>query len=186
MPILTRETDLYPPDLLERDDLEQDTEDRWWAIYTRSRREKDLMRQLHKLGLAFYGPTVKRTHRSPSGRLRTTYLPLFTNYVFLRGDAEARYRAFETNCVSSCIPVVDGGELTRELRSLRHLIETEAPVTLEERLERGALVRVKSGPLRGLQGSVITRRGSRRLVVAVSFLQQGASVEIDDFLVEPA
>jgi hypothetical protein len=29
------------------------------------------------------------------------------------------------------------------------------------------------------------RRGEMRLLVSITFLQQGASVEIDDFLLEP-
>lgn len=185
MPLLAKETDLYPPDLLDRDDLGQDSVTRWWAVYTRSRREKDLMRRLEAIELAFYGPTVEKAQRSPSGRVRTSFVPLFANYVFLYGDADDRYRALETNCVSSCIQVADGEALSRELRSLRRLIESDVPVTIEERLEPGAAIRIKSGPFRGIEGTVISRRGRRRLVVAVGFLQQGASIEIDDFLVEP-
>jgi hypothetical protein len=39
--------------------------------------------------------------------------------------------------------------------------------------------------LAGLEGTIITRRGQTRLLVHVDFLQQGASVEIDDLCVEP-
>jgi transcription antitermination factor NusG len=185
MPILARETDLYPPDLLDRDELGREPDRRWWAVYTRSRREKDLMRRLKAMQLAFYGPTVAKSQRSPSGRVRTSFVPLFTNYVFVYGDAAARYHTLETSCVSSCIEVIDGQTLSRELRSLRRLIATSQPLTVEERLEPNAVVRVKSGPLRGIEGVVVCRRGRHRLVVSVTFLQQGASVEIDDFMVEP-
>jgi len=44
---------------------------------------------------------------------------------------------------------------------------------------------VKAGPFAGLEGTVVVRRGETRLLVAVNFLQQGASVEIDDFVLEP-
>jgi hypothetical protein len=36
----------------------------------------------------------------------------------------------------------------------------------------------------GLEGVVIKRHGQDRLLVAVSFLQQGASIKIEDFEVE--
>jgi hypothetical protein len=39
--------------------------------------------------------------------------------------------------------------------------------------------------LAGVEGTVLSRRGGTRLLVAVNFLQQGASVEIEDFLLEP-
>jgi hypothetical protein len=43
---------------------------------------------------------------------------------------------------------------------------------------------VKSGALLGLEGTVIKRRGTERLLVIVQFLQQGASVELEDYQVE--
>ena len=186
MPILAKETDIYPADLLEHDQIGREADRQWFAIYTRSRREKDLMRRLKTMGVSFYGPTVKKPQRSPSGRIRTSFMPLFPNYVFVYGDSDSRYQALETNCVSSCVPVVDGEALSGELRSLRRLIESDAPVTVEERLEPGDRVRVKSGPFRGVGGVIVGQRGRQRLIVSVSFLQQGASIEIDNFLVEPA
>jgi hypothetical protein len=36
-----------------------------------------------------------------------------------------------------------------------------------------------------MEGTVLVRRGKTRLIVHVTFLQQGASVEIDDFNLEP-
>ena len=46
MPILAKETDIYPLDLLDDHSLEQDAESHWWAFYTRSRREKQLARKI--------------------------------------------------------------------------------------------------------------------------------------------
>ena len=37
----------------------------------------------------------------------------------------------------------------------------------------------------GLEGTILSRRGDCRLLVAVNFLQQGASVAIDDCMLEP-
>lgn len=184
MPILTQEVDLYPEDLLEREYLGEETDACWWALYTRPRREKDLMRRLLSLEIPFCGPTVAKRHRSPSGRLRTSYLPLFPNYVFIYGGGQPRYDAMTTNCVMQHLPVPDGLALTGDLRRIFHLIRSGRPVTLEERLQPGMPVRVRSGPLRGREGVVVARRGRRRLVVNVDFLQQGASVELEDCEVE--
>jgi len=65
------------------------------------------------------------------------------------------------------------------------LIASGAPLTLESRLAPGDRVRVRRGPLVDLEGTVLSRRGQTRLLIAVNFLQQGASVEIDDFLLDP-
>ena len=181
MPTLAAEIDLYPSDLFDRDDWGENAEGRhWWALYTRSRREKELMRRLRALEIPFYGPTIAKRGRTPQGRVRTSFIPLFSNYVFLYGNASERYKALTTNCISRDLTVVDGVQLAFDLRQLRGMIECGAPVIPESHLEAGVRVRVRSGPLAGHEGIVLRRRGDTRLLVAVRFLQQGASVQIDE------
>ena len=182
MPLLALEPDLYPADLLERDALAPGRG--WWVLYTMSRREKELMRRLAAAGIGFYGPLVKHRKRSPAGRVRSSYLPLFPGYVFLHGDEDQRRGALATNCVSRCLPVGDSRRLVEDLRQIRRLIEANVPLTPEARLEPGQRIRVSSGSLIGLEGTVIKRHGQQRLLVAVEFLRQGASVQIEDCGVE--
>lgn len=185
MPILQQEIDLYPDDLLQRAKSEPEDEASWWALYTRSRREKELMRQLRCRDVAFYGPMVPHRTRAPSGRVRTSYVPLFPNYVFLYGDDSSRHSALTTNCISRTIEVADGKRLSRELQQICRLVQSGASLMVESRLEPGARVRVCSGSLEGQEGTVVNRRGQKRLVVSLDFLQQGASVLLEDFEVEP-
>jgi transcription antitermination factor NusG len=180
MPTLIAEPDLFPDDLFTAVDQSPDPERRWWALYTRSRQEKELMRRLRAMEISFYGPTIERRSRTPGGRLRTAHLPLFPNYVFMYGDASQRWEALTTNRVSRDIAVVDSSELFHDLRQLRNLILSGVPIVPEDRLVPGMRVRVKSGPLTGQEGTVLQRRGESRLLVAVRFLQQGASVQMDE------
>jgi transcription antitermination factor NusG len=184
MPILPRESDIYPDDLLERVELGADPDRRWWALYTMSRREKDLMRRLRALGIPFYGPIVSRRVRAPSGRVRVAHIPLFACYVFLHGDPSQRHLAMTTNCISRWMEVPNGAELTRDLRQVARLIESGAPLTPEARLEPGMRVRLRSGALAGIEGVVSKRMNESWLLVAVNFLQQGVSIQIEDFQVE--
>ena len=64
------------------------------------------------------------------------------------------------------------------------MIALEAPLTPEARIESGRRVRVRSGPMRDLEGVVLKRRGRGWLVVAVDFLQQGVSVLLEDYQLE--
>jgi transcription antitermination factor NusG len=186
MPILLREPDLSPSDLLDRPDVGEEIARSWYALYTLSRREKELVRRLLPMEIAFYCPTIEQRYRSPSGRLRTSFVPLFTNYVFLYGSDDDRYRALTTNCVARDILVPDAVRLTDDLRRIRGLIETGAAMTRESRIDAGQPVRIRTGAFRGYEGYVIRREGERRLLVSVDFLQQGASVLLDDCEVEPA
>lgn len=182
MPILPREPDLYPPDLFSAEPV---TAGAWWAMYTMSRREKELMRYLRVHEIPFYCPLITRKSRSPSGRVRTSHVPLFPSYVFVNATSEQRQGALKSNCISKTIEIEDSVSIIADLSQIRQLVEANAPLTQESRIQPGQTVRVVSGPFMGIEGVVLSRRGEERLHVAVRFLQQGASVAIEDFQVEP-
>ena len=183
MPILAKEPDLFPENLLSEEG-QSTVDSKWWAVYTIARREKDFMRRLRQMSIPHYGPLVQRRYRSPNGRMRHSYIPLFPGYVFLFAEEDQRHQAFTSNCISSCLSIPDSELLVRDLRQLNGLIESEAPLTPEARIEPGMAVRVKSGSMAGTEGYVIKRHGEQRLVVAVQFLQQGASVLLEDVQLE--
>lgn len=185
MPILPSEPDIYPADLLQQPIDAEPAGTQWWALYTLARREKELMRRLRAMDVSFYAPVVSKRTRSPGGRARESFVPLFTSYVFMRGDNEQRQRALTTNCISRCLEVSDAGQLLHDLRQIHSLIALDVPLSIEARIEPGRRVRVRSGPMTGLEGRVVQRRGKDWLVVAVEFLGQGASVLLEDFQVEP-
>ncbi|MBL4884514.1 MAG: UpxY family transcription antiterminator [Planctomycetaceae bacterium] len=182
MPILEREANLYPADLL-TSCLEQ-PDAKWWALYTMSRQEKQLMRKLAVQKISYYCPIIEKKTRSPAGRQRTSFVPLFSNYVFLYGNEEARQVALTTNTISRCLEVENGESLRYDLHQLEMLLALGEPVSIESQLQPGTKVRVKSGPLKGASGTVYQRKGVDRLIISVNFLQQGASVELSDWEVE--
>jgi transcriptional antiterminator RfaH len=183
MPILNQEPDIWPESLLSPDFLEQGNQP-WWAMYTMPRFEKKLMRQLTELQIPYYGPTISRRYRSPSGRIRTSYEPLFPNYVFICGDEIARYNAVSTGSVSRWLPVARPEELITDLRQIHDLILTDAPLAPELRLEPGQKVRVRSGVFKGFEGTVLRRENEIRLLIAVRYMGRGASVALDDCQLE--
>ncbi len=184
MPILPKEPDVYPPDLLERAGADEPCEATWWGLYTLARREKELMRRLRAMHVPFYCPLVPRRSRTPKGRICVSHVPLFASYVFLYGNHDDRRQALSTNCVARCLPVVDASQLIHDLRQIHQLIESGAPILPESRLHAGMRVRIRSGVLAGLEGVVIRRQGEERLLVSVSFLQRGASALLEDCQVE--
>jgi transcriptional antiterminator RfaH len=179
----TSDISLFPNDVLESDDCPQ-AERRWWAVYSLSRQEKAIARSLVGHAIPFYLPLVPnvRTHR---GRRVRSLIPLFPGYLFLFANSEERVTALTTNRISSIYAVENQDGLKRELSQIQRLIASEAPLRVERRLVPGQHVRVKVGLLKGLEGTVICRRQLTRLLVAVNFLQQGASIEVDDCLLEP-
>ncbi|NNE01255.1 MAG: antitermination protein NusG [Pirellulaceae bacterium] len=182
MPILPSEPDCHPNDLLDRADVAELT---WWLIYTKSRQEKQLMRRLREKDVFHYAPQIAHRRRSPAGRIRTTYAPLFNNYVFMCGDDQSRYLAVCTGCVQKATEVTDVDQLLADLIQIRDLINLGVPLTIESRLEPGQHVRVKSGAFAGYEGTVVQRHQETRLLVCVRFMDQGVSVKLEDCQLEP-
>ena len=156
----------------------------WWLAYTKSRQEKQFMRQLRDLEIAHYGPQVAHRRRSPAGRIRTTYAPLFNNYVFICGNDEKRYEAVCTGRVQKVTAIKDVAEFVTDLRQIRDLINLGVPLTLESRLEPGQHVRVRSGAFAGYEGTILRREQETRLLVSVRFMEQGVSVKLEDCQLE--
>ena len=181
MPILPAEPDCLPEDLL---DLPASETASWWLLYTKSRQEKSLMRQLRKHEIPHYGPLIPQRRRSPAGRIRESHVPLFAGYVFLQGDNEARYEAVCTGHILKADPIPDTETLVQDLRQIRDLIQLGVPLTIESRLQAGQQVRIRSGAFAGYEGTVLRREQETRLLVAVRFMEQGVSVKLDDCQLE--
>ncbi|NQU26471.1 MAG: antitermination protein NusG [Candidatus Nealsonbacteria bacterium] len=184
MPILAAETSIFPENLFELSQAEP-SDSSWLAVYTMARQEKALARQLLARETPFYLPLVAKDSSSSRGRRVRSFVPLFNGYIFLFGTEQDRVGALTTNRISRILPVKDQQQLCQDLMQVYHLIKTDAPLTIERRLMPGRRVRVKAGAMMGMEGTVTSRRGPCRLLVAINFLQQGVSVAIDDYMLEP-
>jgi len=183
MPVLAKETCLFPDTLLESP-VSPVVESQWMVIYTKPRQEKSLARDLLRQTIPFYLPLVKKTLQYTRRRM-VSFAPLFDGYLFMLGAEKERALSLATNRVLRVLPVNDGHRLITDLRQIERLIRANVPLTVEARLRPGMRVRVRNGIFVGVEGVVLRRRGETRLLVSVNFLQQGASVEIEDFRLEP-
>jgi transcription antitermination factor NusG len=82
------------------------------------------------------------------------------------------------------MPVADPTQLVEDLRQIRNLILTEAPLSPEKRLEPGQKVRVKTGIFKGFEGTILRRENEIRLLISVRYMGRGASVALDDCQLE--
>jgi transcriptional antiterminator RfaH len=180
MPILPAEPSLFPEELFAAESDVAGEGRAWWVLHTRPRQEKALGRELLQARVPYYLPLVKRA-TVVRGRVVHAHVPLFTSYLFLLGDRDQRIRALETKRVVHSLPVPGQAELWQDLGQIHRLIASGAPVTPEERLEPGALVEIRTGPLAGLRGKILRKGPRERFVVQVNFIQRGASVELDAF-----
>lgn len=155
----------------------------WWLAHTLPRQEKAVAAALYARQVPYYLPLVTRKSLS-RGRTRVAQITLFPGYLFVCGNEDDRLSVLKTNRVLTVRPAPDGERLRADLRRFFELITAGAPLLPEARLIVGERVRVKAGPFRDQEGVVIRRNGKTRLLIAIDYLQQGASLEVDDCLLE--
>ena len=186
MPILPAEPDYYPPNLW--DDLtavkQAKDEAVWWCLHTKPRQEKATARELRKTAVPFFLPQVLKEDRTPQGRKIRSIIPLFPGYLFLLGDQHDRISALRGNRLVNVLEVGDQASIERDLQQIQKMLSSGLPVQPEPAVPVGAKVRIKTGPLTGIEGTVI-RRGKRdQFVAVVGFLGRGATVDLEDWQVE--
>src|ERR1700722_7149617 len=157
----------------------------WYALYTRHQHEKMVHQILTNKGFDTFLPLYSTTHNWKD-RTKALSLPLFPCYVFLKGGIERRLQILTTpgiyGLVSSAgqpaaIPDI-------EIDAIRRVVESGVRVEAHPYLKCGNWVRVKCGPLTGIEGILVRKKNIARLVLSVEILGTAASIEVEAFQVE--
>lgn len=171
---------------LQDEEIANNSGARWYALYTRHQHEKTVAGMLAGKGFEVFLPLYAAAHRWQD-RVKRLSLPLFPGYVFIRSAFDRRIHARLTPGVihfvpgDRPIPIAQG-----EIDGLRQLGASSSSVQPHPFLKAGDWVRVKGGPLEGLEGILTHWKAGYRLVLSVDLLQQSAAVEIDASIVERA
>jgi transcriptional antiterminator NusG len=162
--------------------------EQWFALQTRARHEKVVAEQLCEKAVTNFLPLVKSVHRW-SDRRKMVELPLFSGYVFARiaprNDERVRVlRAYGAlsfvGARGQGIPIPDA-----QIHAVRTVVEERVPYSVFPFLKIGQRVRVRSGALSGVEGTLVSRSGARALIVSLDAINQSLSVRIEGYDVEP-
>jgi transcription antitermination factor NusG len=158
---------------------------RWHALYIRHQHEKVVAQALVGKGFNIFLPQY-RTLRKWKDRKKEISLPLFPNYVFIQGGLDRQLQIVTTPGVHSLVSW--GGRPaevpSKDIEAVRKIVESSLPVEPHLFLKHGDLVRIKSGPLEGIEGILVRRTRGVRLVLSVDMLSRSAAVEVDGDIVE--
>lgn len=171
MPILRKEPDCFPEDVLQTVDGAP-----WWVAHVKSRQEKVLARYLRRHGIGFFLPQAQREVMT-GGRRRRSYSPLLPGYVFFRAERAALPTVWRGNVLANLIDVEDQQLLHSELAQIHLLAASGASFAPYEDLVPGDAVQVREGPFKGYRGIVVRQKNSERLVVMVSLIRKAIAVE---------
>jgi transcription termination/antitermination protein NusG len=163
----------------------QSTAAPWYALYTRHQHEKVVAQALASKGHEVFLPLYQTAHRWKD-RTKVLWLPLFPCYVFVKGGLDRQLQIVTTPGFITFVTA--GGRAApipeAEIGAVRRAVESSLRVEPHPFLKCGDSVRVTNGPLQGLEGILVRKKGLARLVVSVELLMRSAAVEVDAWNVE--
>ena len=160
----------------------------WYALYTRSRAEKKLLGELVSRQVEVFLPMREIISRWKD-RKKKIWVPLFPGYIFVNhiNTPENRYRVLNVPGAVRFVDVCGRAEPVPEeqIMAIRRFLETSMSIDPYPYIQVGTRVEVTAGPLAGIKGLLVEKRGKFRFVLQVDMIQQAISVEIDASDVRP-
>ncbi len=165
----------------------QESSTSWFAAYTNSHHEKRVASHFVERQIKSFLPLYSARHRWRNRCEMNLELPLFPNYVFVRIDPRERVRVLEVPGVVSLVgfgrtlaPLSDF-----EIEALRTCVG-QRKIEPHPYLVVGERVRIKAGPMTGMEGVLVRKKSNFRVVLALDVIMQCVAVEIDADDLEPA
>jgi len=158
---------------------------RWYAAYTCANHEKRVSEQLGVRRVEHFLPLYSSVRRWKDRRV-TLDLPLFPGYVFVKMALRDRLQVNQIPGVAHLVGF-DGTPAAlpeQEIDALRTSLVSGVRAEPHPYLRAGQRVRVKNGPLTGMEGVLLRRKGSFRLVISIELIQRSVAVDADEADVE--
>jgi transcription antitermination factor NusG len=157
----------------------------WHALYTRHQHEKAVANILANRRFEVFLPLYSAVH-SWKDRQKHLMIPLFPCYVFVRGGLERKLDIVTTPGVHAFVTFAGHPALIppEQIDAVRRATENSLRIEPHPFLKTGDHVRVKAGPLEGVEGILVRKKNIYRLVISVELLGSSAAVEVDAFSVE--
>jgi len=156
------------------------SEEKWYALYTRPRAEKLVYQRLVEAGIETFLP-LQKTYRMWSDRKKLVEKPLLSSYIFVKTNSKNFPVVYKTNGVVKFVSF-EGQPVSipqNQIDNLRLLINSDAEIEVtSEKFTTGDNVEVINGSLIGLTGELIKIGSKNRVVVRIDRLDQNLILKI--------
>jgi transcription antitermination factor NusG len=152
----------------------------WYAVYTVPQHEKSVVKHLDLREIESFLPVYETVRVWKNRQRMKLILPLFPTYLFVHITFRERVKVLQSPGVlqivgskRECAYLSDSEvELLRSGCS-RQKIEPYRDLVIGER------VRIKSGVMQGLQGTLVRKCNSLRFVLTIELINQHAAIQVD-------
>ena len=156
---------------------------RWFVAHSRPRREKKIVEHCARNAVEATLPCQRSIHKY-RGKTVEFQKPLFPGYVFLRLEPDKKNLLAQNAHVANLLDVFDQETFERQLQDILLAVESNVGMRLAPSIGEGMRVRIKGGPLEGIEGWVEQRYGMTTVLLRLDFINQAAAVKIDAEMLE--
>ena len=148
----------------------------WYFLHSKPRAEKKLQLWLTNCRIWNYLPVFVKAHVVQRRTVRSE-IPIFPSYLIARMSDAERIQALRSNLVVMQIPIDRPREVIHQLRQVVRAARKAQEVKPAPVADKaGKFVRIKSGPMSGLEGYVV-KKGSKCSVI-VNMEALGTAFEV--------
>jgi transcription antitermination factor NusG len=158
----------------------------WYAIYTIPQNEKSVVKHLDMREVESFLPTYETVRVWKNRQRMKVILPLFPTYLFVHINSKERTKVLQAPGVLQIVgnsreyvPLPDSEVEFLRSDFCRQRIEPYRELVIGER------VRIKSGVMQGVHGTLVRKSSSMRFVLTLELINQHAAIQVDAEDLEP-
>jgi transcription antitermination factor NusG len=166
--------------------MSEKTTQEWYAVRVKSNRERVTADALKGKELDVFLPLYP-SRGAKSSRTRPGQLPLFPGYVFCRFDVLRRLPILMAPGVVSIVGLgrIPQAVEAKEMERIFAIRDSGLPAAPFPYLPTGKRVQLQGGPLRGVEGIVVSNNSADKLVVSLTLLQRSVAVNVEPDWIAP-
>jgi transcription antitermination factor NusG len=158
----------------------------WYAVSVYPRHEKQVAQMCEIKGVNYLLPLYSSVRRWKDRRKRLDMV-LFPGYVFVNIALTERLRVLVLPGVARFVTFHGQPAVVpdHEIRVLGLGAEGGLSIQPHPYLQKGRLVRVRNGPMSGVEGILVRRKDRFRVIISIDLIMRSVAAEVDEGDIEP-
>jgi len=144
------------------------TESKWFAVYTKYKREKVIQKDLERQGIHTYLP-IQNLTRVYASKKKKVQIPLISCYIFVKITKSEYIPVLQTESVVNFVRIAKNliSIPEREIEIMRKVVGEGIPITAEpsSAFKKGDQVEIVGGNLTGLTGTLVDNHGEKEVII---------------------